>query len=198
MYNEAEYHKIFDNYYAQTRLIFAEIENIERFDKEIVLNPVKLKKNEYLLRANEYCRNISYLKSGILRHFYINDSTEIITSFAFSGDVSTVLRSLIHNEPSREYIQAITDCEISSISISNYQLLKAKYPMLAKIDAYITQLYALILEERLFSLKFHTAAERYQILLKREPMIIKQVPLTFIASYLGITLETLSRIRAQR
>jgi CRP-like cAMP-binding protein len=157
-----------------------------------------LKKDEYLLREGEYCKNINYIKSGIFRNFYLKEGTEVITSFAFPSDISTILRSVLLNEPSREYIQAITDCEIFSISVENYLGLKTKYPVIEKMDAKITQLYALMLEERIFSLKFHTAAQRYQLLLLREAQIVKHVPLTYIASYLGITLETLSRIRTQK
>ena len=198
MQYKSNIHTIYTDYYSQTQQIFAEISNISDGDKKGVLKVIELKKNEYLLKEGEYCKNINYLKSGIFRNFYLKEGNEVITSFAFPSDISTILRSILLNEPSREYIQAITNCEVYSISTEDYQKLKLNYPQIEKIDAKITQLYALMLEERLFSLKFHTAVERYQMLIEREPLIVKHVPLTYIASYLGITLETLSRIRAQK
>ncbi len=190
---------IYIDYSFYIQQIFAEINNISDDEEcKFVLKEITLKKNDFLLNEGEYCKNIYYLKSGIFRNYYIKEGNEIITSFAFPSDISTILRSILLNEPSREYIQAVTDCDLYSIAIESYQKIKSRYSIIDKIDAKITQLYALMLEERLFSLKFHTAAERYQILLEREPLIVKYIPLTYIASYLGITLETLSRIRAQK
>ena len=198
MQDKSKLPKVYNDYYSQIQQIFVEISMVSVNENKGALKVIALKKNDYLLKEGEYCKSINYLKSGILRNFYIKEGNEINTSFAFSSDISTILRSVLLNEPSREYIQAITDCEIYSISIEDYQELKLKYPHIDKIDAKITQFYALILEERLFSLKFHTAAERYQMLIEREKLIVKHVPLTYIASYLGITLETLSRIRSQK
>jgi len=198
MQNSSKIHRIYDNYYFHIQQIFDEIRSILGDDNDEILKKIVLKKNDYLLREGDYCKTINYLKSGLLRIFYINNTIEVVTSFAFSFDVTTILRSFLLNEPSRESIQAITDCEVYSISIEKYLTLKIKYPRIAKLDAKITQCYAIILEERLFSLKFHTAAERYQMILEHEPLIVKYVPLTYIASYLGITLETLSRIRARK
>ena len=198
MQDKSKIHRIYENYYFQIHQIFDEIRNVLGDNNEGILKVITLKKNDYLLREGDYCKNFSYLKSGILRIYYTNEGNEIITSFAFSNDVTTILRSISLNEPSRESIQAITDCEVVSISIEEYQNLKLHYPLIEKLDAQIIQCYALILEERLFSLKFQTATERYQMLLEHEPQIVKYVPLTFIASYLGITLETLSRIRSHK
>jgi len=190
--------KNYNNYYIKVQQIFVEISNIIGNKFGEVIKTITLNRNEYLLKEGDYCRNFYFMKSGILRNYYIKNGIEIITNFTFPSDLSTILRSIIVNEPSREYIQAITDCEILSISISEYQKLVKQYSKIAKIDTEITQLYAILLEDRLYSLQFHTAAERYEHLVKREPFIVKQVPLTYIASYLGITLETLSRIRAKK
>jgi len=157
MPDKSNIHTIYTDYYSQTQLIFTEISNISECDKKGVLKVIALKKNEYLLKEGEYCKNINYLKSGILRNFYLKEGIEVITSFAFPSDISTILRSILLNEPSHEYIQAITECDIFSISTADYQELKLKFPQVGKMDAKITQLYALMLEERLFSLKFHTA-----------------------------------------
>ena len=197
MKENAEFEKNYNKYYLKVQQIFFEISKILGVEFEQVLKIKILKRNDYLLKKGDYCRNYYFIKTGILRNFYIKDGNEVVTNFTFPSDLTTILRSIILDEPSREYIQAITDCEVYTIPISEYQKIIKKYPKIEKIDAEITQLYAILLEERLFSLQFHTAAERYSLLLEREPLIVKYVPLTFIASYLGITLETLSRIRAK-
>jgi len=198
MKEKTEIDKNDNKYYLKVQQVFIEISKILGVEFEQVLKTITIKRNDYLLKEGNYCRNFYFIKTGILRNFYIKDGNEVITNFTFPSDLTTILRSIILNEPSREYIQAITDCEIYTIPISEYQKIIKEYPQIEKIDAEITQLYAILLEERLYSLQFHTAAERYSFLLEREPFIAKYVPLTFIASYLGITLETLSRIRANK
>jgi CRP-like cAMP-binding protein len=188
----------YDNYNYQIKKIFSEISKLSEQEHRKIFNYKIYKRHSYLLKEGEYCQNINYLKTGILRNFYLKDGNEIISSFTFPDEISTILHSILQNEPSRENIQAITDCEVITISIDDYQKLKIKYSKIEELDIKITQFYALILEERLFSMKFHTAIERYQMLLKREPMVVKNIPLTYIASYLGISIETLSRIRAHK
>jgi len=197
MKEKTEIDKNDNKYYLKVQQIFVELTKILNDEFQQVIKTTTLKRNVFLLKEGDYCKNFYFIKTGILRNFYIKDGNEVITNFTFPSDLTTILRSIILTEPSREYIQAITDCEVYTIPISEYQKIIKKYPKIEKIDAEITQLYAILLEERLFSLQFHTAAERYSLLLEREPLIVKYVPLTFIASYLGITLETLSRIRAK-
>ncbi len=186
------------NYAVQIEQIFIEISKLS--ESENTKNFVKLhllRKNQFLLKEGEYCKFIYFSKSGILRNYYLKDGNEVITTLSLPLDISVVLRSSLLSEPSREYIQAVTDCEIYAISVLEFEKLKQKFTQLEKIELNITQFYALWLEDRLYSLQFLTAAERYQRLLEREPLIVKFVPLSYIASYLGITLETLSRIRAK-
>ncbi|MGE8380855.1 MAG: Crp/Fnr family transcriptional regulator, partial [Sphingobacterium sp.] len=98
---------------------------------------------------------------------------------------------------SQEFIQAVTDVRVSSIDNSSFQRIKGQFPVLMELDLLMTEYYTMWLEKRLFD--FHTldASTRYSQLLRNQTNIIQQVPLTYIASYLGISLETLSRIRAK-
>ena len=101
-------------------------------------------------------------------------------------------------KPSREFIQALTDTTISQTDFAAFQTAKQQFPKLATLDLMMTEYYAMWLEDRLF--QFHTmdATSRYLKLIEDHPHIIQNIPLTFIASYLGISLETLSRIRAKK
>jgi hypothetical protein len=86
------------------------------------------------------------------------------------------------------------------MSVTNYQAfqkIKKQHTSLLELDLMLTEYYAMWLEERLFQFHSLDATQRYQLLLSEQPHFIQQIPLTYLASYLGISLETLSRIRAK-
>jgi CRP-like cAMP-binding protein len=156
------------------------------------------KKNELLLSQGDICRYYLFLKEGITRSFYIKDGTEITSNFTFPNDVSTVFRSLVLQEPSNEYIQAITNCAVYQMKISDFAELKNQHPVLKKVEKIFITAYTMQLEERLFSVQFHTAVERYSYLMEHYPQYLRFIPLKYIASFLGVTIETLSRVRAKK
>jgi CRP-like cAMP-binding protein len=156
------------------------------------------KKGDFLLRQGEVCRNSYWIESGVARKYYLNDGKEITTELYFDNDIAISFDSYSLQKPSREYIHALTDCTVSQTDFIAFQTAKLKFSKLQILDLMMTEYYAMWLEDRLF--QFHTmdATKRYQILLENHPHIIQNIPLTFIASYLGISLETLSRIRAKK
>jgi CRP-like cAMP-binding protein len=155
------------------------------------------KKNEYLLQAGEVCRSGFQIVSGVARKFYLHDGKEITTELFFADDIAVSLESYAWQKPSGEYIQAIEPLSASITHYQTFQELKQQHKGLLELDLMMTEFYALWLEERLF--QFHTmdATQRYAQLLKEQPHFIQQIPLTYLASYLGVSLETLSRIRAK-
>jgi CRP-like cAMP-binding protein len=154
-------------------------------------------KGEYLLRQGEICRNSYWIEKGILRKYYLAGEKEISTELLFENDLAVSMHSYTLQTASNEYIQALEDTVVSSTSYTQFQQLKQQFPELIQLDLLLTEYYALWLEERLFC--FHTmdATTRYRLLLQEHPEMIQKVQLTYIASYLGISLETLSRIRAK-
>ncbi|MFN5432021.1 MAG: Crp/Fnr family transcriptional regulator [Cyclobacteriaceae bacterium] len=155
------------------------------------------KKNEYLLLAGEVCKSGFQIVSGVARKFYLNDGKEITTELFFADDIAVSLESYTGQKPSREYIQALEPLSASITYYQTFQELKQQHKSLLELDLMMTEYYALWLEERLF--QFHTldATERYKLLLEKQPHFVQQIPLTYLASYLGVSLETLSRIRAK-
>jgi CRP-like cAMP-binding protein len=155
------------------------------------------KKGAYLLREGETCRNSFWIQKGIARKFYTTGDKEISTELLFENDIAVSMSSYVLQTKSKESIQALEDTTASCTSYHDFEQLKRTYPELVQLDLLLTEYYALWLEERLF--RFHTmdATQRYQLLLKEHPEMIQKVQLTHIASYLGISLETLSRIRAK-
>jgi CRP-like cAMP-binding protein len=155
-------------------------------------------KGSYLLRQGEISRKSYQLQSGIARKYYTRGQKEITTALYFTDDLALSFNSYIFGQPSNEFIECLTDVTAAVIEKTAFEQAKQSFPPLSQLDFLLTELYAASLEERLF--EFHTmeATERYQLLLQKEPHIAQQVQLTHIASYLGISLETLSRIRARR
>lgn len=155
------------------------------------------KKGHFLLSMDEICKKSYVLESGIARKYDLHDGKEITTELFFKDDIAISLHSYVQQTPSREFIQAITDVSVTVTDYKAFQMVKTQYPRLMELDLLMTEYYAIWLEDRLF--QFHTldATARYLQLLQKQPHIVQYVPLTYIASYLGISLETLSRIRAK-
>jgi CRP-like cAMP-binding protein len=171
---------------AKTKDTLADVTSIKEF-----------KKGDYLLKQDEVCKSSYHILKGVARKFYLTEGKEITTELFFENDIAISLQSYTLQQPSHEFIQAI---ENSTVSVTNYQAfqeVKKQHTSLLELDLMLTEYYAMWLEERLFLFHSLDAAQRYQLLLKEQPHFIQQIPLTYLASYLGISLETLSRIRAK-
>jgi CRP-like cAMP-binding protein len=153
-------------------------------------------KGDYLLKADNVCSKSYWVERGILRKFYVHNDREVTTEFYFKDDLAISFDSYTLQKPSREYIQAITDLTVNVTDYNRFQFQKAKHSQLKELDFLMTEYYALWLEEKVFELHTQNATQRYKTLLTKSPHIIQQVQLTQIASYLNVSLETLSRIRA--
>jgi CRP-like cAMP-binding protein len=158
----------------------------------------ELKKGDYLLREDEVCRKSCLIEKGIARKYYLHNGKEITTELYFENDIAVSFESYCLQKPSNEFIQALTDISISQTDFIAFQEAKKKYPTLVILDLLMTEYYSMWLEDRLF--QFHTmdTTSRYNKLINEHPHIVQNIPLTFIASYLGVSLETLSRIRAKK
>ena len=157
----------------------------------------KYKKGDLLLRQNEICRKSYLIISGIVRKYYLTDGKEITTEIYFENDLAVSFDSYTLQQPSREFIEALTDVTVSITQYQAFQDAKSKYPKLLTLDLMLAEYYGMWVEHKLFQLHTLTATERYLEILNKSPHIIQTIPLTIIASYLGISLETLSRIRAK-
>jgi CRP-like cAMP-binding protein len=177
---------------------------ITRLDAESLtaLNAISVekifKKGDFLLRQDQVCKKSYWIEKGVARKYYLNDGKEITTELYFDNDIAVSFESYCLQKPSREFIQALTDITISETDFEAFQTAKKQFPKLATLDLMMTEYYAMWIEDRLF--QFHTmdATSRYLKLMEDHPHFIQNIPLTFIASYLGISLETLSRIRAKK
>lgn len=163
-----------------------------------ISSTVQVPKNKDLQAIGHTCKTIYFLKSGLARIYYFKESTDITESFSFENSLVVRYESLFTSQPSKKGIQVLEDAEL--IAIRSTELFKL-YDSHPDIERLFRKLFEGALVEqinRIESLQFHTAEERYAALLKEAPDVIKRVPLKFIASYLGITAVSLSRIRAQK
>jgi CRP-like cAMP-binding protein len=154
-------------------------------------------KNYFLLNEGQQCRYLYFLEKGAIRGFYNSEGKEITHWFAFENDFVTSFHSFITHQPAVENIQLIESCVLWSISKEALTKLLNGHNETERLLRKAYEKYYIRLEERFVNAHFKTAAERYNDLLLRSPHILERVPLGNIASYLGISQETLSRIRSR-
>jgi CRP-like cAMP-binding protein len=162
-----------------------------------IISTKEFKKGDYLLKQDEVCKSSYHILKGVARKYYLSEGKEITTELFFEDDLAVSLQSYTLRQASHEFIQAIENVTASVINYQQFQKAKDQHKGLLELDLMMTEYYAMWLEERLFQFHSLDATQRYQLLLSEQPHFIQQIPLTYLASYLGISLETLSRIRAK-
>lgn len=160
--------------------------------------PKKLKKKRILIEAGEICKYTVFVEKGLLRSFKADDKgNEYILQFALSGWWTADLYSFLTNEPTLYNIEALEDSELLMITKPSWDLLLEKVPAFERYFRVLIQNNLINTQRRLMSSFTETAEEKYLKLLREFPDILQRVPQHMIASYLGITRETLSRTRSQ-
>jgi CRP-like cAMP-binding protein len=159
-------------------------------------NAKKIARNEYLLKEGVVCNESHFIDEGIMRSYiYDVDGNEVTTAFYSKKMHTSDLLSFFKRTPSKEYIQALTDCETWYIT---YQDMQESFHTIPEFREFgrlnIINQYG-ILKQRMLSMLQETAELRYVNLINSNPEVIQNVPLKYIASYLGITDTSLSRIR---
>lgn len=160
-----------------------------------VLSRRFLKKGEFLLRAGEVCNHVTFINKGFVRIYNIVRDEELTVNFAFEGNFTTDFASLLPRKPSTDYIVAMEDLEILQLHYDDKQRLFDQAMVWQKFGRLIVEYILLFIVERNKALLFNTPEERYLKLIKERPKVMANVPLKYIASYLGVTPEALSRIR---
>lgn len=157
-----------------------------------------VKKNTDLQSIGHTCKTIYFLKSGVARIYYFKNDIDITESFSFENNIVVRFESLFTGRPSKKGIQMLEESEV--IAINSIELFKLfdKYRDIERLFRKIFESALVDQVNRIESLQFHTAEERYNALIKESPDVLKKVPLKYIASYLGITPVSLSRIRGQK
>jgi CRP-like cAMP-binding protein len=155
-------------------------------------------KDFYLLKENTVSDYIYFNEKGVVRIYYYKNGKEITEWIAMDRQFFLSITSFFQRTPSQLIIQAIEASEIYGIHHDDFIRLADKYHDVERLLRKLVTLSLIFSQQRMDSIQFESAQQRYEKLLKSTPEIVQRVPLTYIASFLGITLETLSRIRSHK
>ncbi|MBP2831837.1 Crp/Fnr family transcriptional regulator [Aquimarina sp. U1-2] len=156
---------------------------------------VSFKKGEILLDEHTTCNFIGFMNSGIVRFFEIKNANEKVTAFWFPGEFLSNYRSFISGRKSSHYIEALSDGSFWKLRKDDLFKLYDEFPLIDRLGRKMAEQLYLMVAQRLDNLLKETPEERYKILVDKNSRLLQEVPQYMIASYLGVSAETLSRIR---
>ncbi len=159
---------------------------------------LKLKKNAILVKEGQYSDKMFFILQGCARAYYLKEGKDISDWFAFDHDFISSINSFFLHIPSPHFIELLEDSILLEISRENVEKLSDNYRDFERLSKIIAINTMLKQQERISSMLFHSAEQKYENILANIPNINQRVPLMHIASYIGITLETLSRIRNRK
>lgn len=152
-------------------------------------------KNAILLKEGDYSETVYFIIEGSARAFYLKDGKDVSDWFAFENDFICSINSFFLDIPSPHYIETMEPATLLAIPKKQHEKLLYKHRDFERLGRLVVTKTMLQLQQRIMAVQFETAQQKYENLLTVKPDITQRVPLSHIASYLGITLETLSRIR---
>jgi len=166
----------------------------------------ELQPKKLLLKPGETCKNLYFIHQGLLRCYYIKrnknkngEDQEVCTQFMRENDTCVSVRSFYSQTPGKEYMQALEPCKLSYITYENLEKVYLKYMDFNYNGRKLTIKYLVEWTDQLENIRFLKGSERFEELLKRDPELLGRVPQKYLASYLGVTPTSLSRmLRNQR
>lgn len=184
------YELFFQKFKEKVPLAAREEENIKSY-----LTPKKIRKRQYLLQEGDICKALAFVEKGMLREYLVDDAGEHIIQFAIEGWTIADLMSFLTAEPATFNIDAIEDSELVLIGKGAHEELLLREP---KYETYMRLLMTnayVALQKRLTSFISAPVEDQYTTFTRMYPDIVQRVPQHMIASYMGLTPETLSRVR---
>lgn len=167
----------------------------ELADNAIILS---LKKGTTVVKEGQYSDKTYYIIKGCARAYYLKEGKDISDWFAFENEFISSIISFFMKKPSPHYIELLENSILIEISREKIETLSDKYHDFERLIRVIVTKTMLSQQERMASMQFHNAEQKYENILAIYPNITERIPLMHIASYLGITLETLSRVRSPK
>ena len=158
-------------------------------------DPCSFQKGQLLLKEGQVCEHIYFINTGAIRGFVKEGNKDITTWITAEHELVTSIYGLENNEPATENIQAIENCELLSLSNIDVKNLYDQFPEFNIVSRKLLQQYYKDAEGRAFIARLTNAENKYRHFLKRYRHLANRVPLKYIASFLGMTVETLSRVR---
>ncbi|HEY5507033.1 MAG TPA: Crp/Fnr family transcriptional regulator [Paludibacter sp.] len=160
-----------------------------------LLHEFKARKGATFVQEGTISNHIYFIESGLMRQYFYKDNVDVTEHFAWEGQGFICLESFIERKPSHLIVEALEDSVIYGIEKSELNALAEKHFEIELMYRGLLELSLVLSQKRMYSMLFETAKERYNNFLKTSPFLINRVPSMYIASYLGITPETLSRVK---
>jgi len=152
-------------------------------------------KKTMLLKEGQVSHTACFVLKGLARAYYISDGKEITTRFMDEGFIITSWLSYYTQKPGYEFVETIEDTVLGCMSYQDVQQLYTDIPDFNIVGRKIAEYFFFLSEQRTQLLRKHTAEEKYQFYLHQHPDLLQRIPLKYIATYLGMNEETLSRVR---
>ena len=168
-------------------------EQLSRFADKLTFK--KLKKKDFLLKPNQISNGLAFINSGSLQFYTETEHSKLTINFFTENQWVADVESLLMQQPSKNYIEAVEDSEIASITLKDFHALMDIYPCFSLLNVLMADF--TISPAHLATITTKNPDERYQELLLKHPDWINRFPQMQIASYLGMKPETLSRVRAR-
>ena len=162
-----------------------------------IMEPVAFPKGHVLIRQDTICRRIYFIETGLARTYYYKDGRDVTDWLAAEGDLVGSMVSFLTQQPDRRIVELLEPSRLWAIPRPELEGLYARHHEIERLGRLLVGSGLIQMQQRFDDLHFASAAERYQTLLSRNASFVQRVPLGMIASYLGISQETLSRIRAR-
>ncbi|KAI9134961.1 Crp/Fnr family transcriptional regulator [Acaryochloris sp. CCMEE 5410] len=163
-----------------------------------VLQVIKRPKDDCFLEVGQVSNHIYFVQAGILRSFYTFEGKEVTQWFCFPNHFAASYFSFAYRQPSKDCLSSLTEVTLLAISYNSLQQLIHQDKVWADLNRRLLEHYYTMSLQRIASFQVLSTAERYEQLLYEHPTIESEVPLGYLASYLGMTQETLSRIRRRK
>lgn len=161
-----------------------------------VITLKEFRKNDHVFEQDQFCGDLFVIVKGSYRLFHKTPQKEHTTWLGYDDHIISSFHSILFNSPARETMHMLEDSVIGVIPYASMIELSRQHADIDKLNRTIMSAFIMEMQENLFATRFMEAADRYHYFTQKQPEALQRIPLTYLASFLGITKESLSRIRS--
>ena len=186
---------MFDAIKSYYRKLVPRITDTDLNALEQCLSVRQIAKGDFLVRAGQICKHVSFINTGLVRLFYTTDGKDISIGFVGAGEYTSEYESFLTKQPAAQNIEALTEVEVVDLTFDDMQRLYKEYPVFQEFGRKIAEQLFIMLNQRNTALLATSPEDRYKNMIANNPTLLQQVPQYMLASFIGVTPEHLSRIR---